>query len=115
LQIDTFDAETALAAARALERVLAARTHRRKVLGQEVLMPGQLGQALHLPVLLRRLESKQSRQRGRGLEGFIALWATLSEPTRRKVLDELGWYDPEALDWEDKRSNRRPPGREDDY
>lgn len=108
LQNELFDTETALVAARALDRILASRMHRRKVLGQEVLVPGQLGQALHLPLLLRRLQSKQQRQREQGLEDFLALWDTLSEPTRRKVLEAMGWYDPKELDWEDKRSNRRP-------
>ncbi len=103
-----FDTETALEAARALERILASRMHRRKVLGQEVLVPGQLGQALRLPLLVRRLQSKQQRQREKGLEDFLTLWETLSAPTRRKVLNAMGWYDPKDLDWEDKRSNRRP-------
>lgn len=110
MQTDIFDTKTALVAARALDRVLAGRTHRKKVLGREVLVPGQLGAALQLPTLLRRLQSKQTRQREQGLDDFIALWATLSERTRRKVLHELGWYDPKTLNWEDKRSNRRPAG-----
>ncbi|MBS3804987.1 MAG: hypothetical protein KGY54_10595 [Oleiphilaceae bacterium] len=110
MQTDTFDTQTALLAARTLDRVLASRTHRKKVLGREVLVAGQLGAALQLPTLLRRLQSKQARQREQGREDFIALWATLSETTRRKVLHELGWYDPKALDWEDKRSNRRVLG-----
>lgn len=102
--------ETALEAVLALERVLASRTHRKKIMGQEVLVPGQLGQALHLPLLSRRLQSKQKRQREQGLEDFLVLWDTLSNPTRRRVMDALGWYDPNSLDWEDKRSNRRPDG-----
>lgn len=105
---EEFDVGTALDAAIALHRVLAARTHRRKVMGQEVLVPGQLGEALHLPRIIRRLQGKQQRQRERGLEEFQELWPTLSPATREKVLDRIGWYDPKALDWEDKRSNRRP-------
>ncbi|TGN38174.1 hypothetical protein [Marinobacter confluentis] len=105
---EEFTVDTALEAATALHRVLAARTHRRKVMGQDVLVPGQLGEALHLPQIIRRLQAKQARQRDRGLEDFHELWPTLSPATRDKVLDAIGWYDPKSLDWEDKRSNRRP-------
>jgi hypothetical protein len=105
---EVFTVETALEAATALHHVLAARTHRRKVMGQEVLVPGQLGEALHLPQIIRRLQSRQNRQREQGLEDFQDLWQTLSPITRDKVLDTIGWYDPKSLDWEDKRSNRRP-------
>lgn len=108
LDPDTFTTETAQEAAVELQKVLAARTHRRKVMGQDVLVPGQLGEALHLPRTISRLNSKQQRLREQGLEDFRELWPTLSEFTRRKVLDRLGWYDPKALDWDDKRSNRRP-------
>jgi len=103
-----FNTETALAASEALSQVLAARTHRRKVLGQEVLVPGQLGDALNLPRIRRRLVSRQARLREQGVNDFEELWQTLSEPTRRRVIDAMGWYDPRELDWEDPRSNRRP-------
>lgn len=105
---ETFTVETALEAAIALHKVLAARTHRRKVMGQDVMVPGQLGEALQLPQIIRRLQGKQARQRDRGLEDFQDLWPTLSPSTRDKVLDQIGWYEPTSLDWEDKRSNRRP-------
>ena len=108
LEADNFTVESALEAALELQKVLAARTHRRKVIGQEVLVPGQLGEALHLPRTISRLSGKQQRLRDRGLEDFQELWPTLSEYTRQRVLDGLGWYDPKQLDWEDKRSNRRP-------
>ncbi|SDX58519.1 hypothetical protein [Marinobacter mobilis] len=109
-----FTIETALEAAISLTQVLAARRHRRKVMGQDVLVPGQLGEALHLPRIIRRLQSKQIRQRDLGLEDFQSLWPTLSASTRDKVRQNLGWYDPSKLDWDDKRSNRRPlPGAED--
>lgn len=109
-----FSTETALEAAISLGDVLSARRHRRKIMGQEVLVPGQLGEALHLPQIIRRLQSKQQRLREQGLADFQSLWPTLSDPTRDKVLHTLGWYDPKDLDWEDKRSNRRPlPGTED--
>src|SRR5690554_6736029 len=108
LDPDSFTIETALEPAPEPPQVLAARTRRRKVMGQEVLVPGQLGEALHLPRTISRLASKQLRQRERGLEDFQELWPTLSEFTRRKVTDRLGWYDPKDLDWDDKRSNRRP-------
>ncbi|WP_442915263.1 hypothetical protein [Marinobacter sp. SS21] len=103
-----FSIETALEAALALSKVLSARRHRRKVMGHEVLVPGQLGEALHLPQIIRRLQSKQQRVREQGLEAFLCLWPTLSNPTRDKVLTTLDWYNPKDLDWDDKRSNRRP-------
>lgn len=104
-----FTEETALQAAEALAEVLASRTHRKKILGQEVLVPGQLGQALRLPQLISRFRSRQQRQREQALAEFEALWETLSRRTRQRVADRLGWYDPRGLSWEDKRSNRRPP------
>lgn len=106
--MENFTVETALDAATELQKVLAARTHRRKIMGQEVEVPGQLGDALQLPGIVRRLSSKQQRQRDRGLEDFQALWPTLSAHTREQVLNSIGWYNPKELDWEDKRSNRRP-------
>lgn len=106
---DDFNEETALQAAETLAGVLAQRTHRRKVMGQEVLVPGQLGDALRLPQLINRLRSRQRRQRDRGVEDFETLWETLSQSTRDQVWRQLGWYDPRELGWEDKRSNRRPP------
>ncbi|MGM0570699.1 hypothetical protein [Marinobacter sp.] len=105
---DDFNEETALQAAEALAAVLARRTHRRKVMGQEVLVPGQLGDALRLPQLIARLRSRQRRQRDRAVQAFEILWDTLSPRTRDQVLRDLGWYDPRGLSWEDKRSNRRP-------
>lgn len=105
---DGFNEETALQAAQALTGVLASRTHRRKVMGQEVLVPGQLGEALKLPQLINRLQSRQQRQRNRAVEEFETLWETLSDATRDQVWRQLGWYDPRELSWEDKRSNRRP-------
>ncbi|MFW5823809.1 MAG: hypothetical protein ACOCVV_02455 [Marinobacter sp.] len=107
-----FNEETALQAAEALADVLARRTHRRKVMGQEVLVPGQLGDALRLPQLIARLRSRQRRPSERALEDFEALWETLSPHTCKQVLQHLGWYDPRELSWEDKRSNRRPPPQE---
>lgn len=108
LELETFTIETALEAATELRKVLAARTHRRKVMGQEVMVPGQLGEALQLPRIINRLQSKQMKQRELGLEDFQELWPTLSPQTRERVLGAIGWYDPKELDWDDKRSNRRP-------
>jgi len=108
LELETFTIETALDAATELRKVLAARTHRRKVMGQEVMVPGQLGEALQLPRIINRLQSKQMKQRELGLEDFQELWPTLAPQTRERVLGAIGWYDPKELDWDDKRSNRRP-------
>jgi hypothetical protein len=108
VQVDIFTEDTALNAVVELQRVLAARTHRRIVLGQEITVPGQLGAALNLPRTLSRLRSKQSRLREQGLEDFQQLWVTLSIQTREKVLRGIGWYKPQELSWDDKRSNRHP-------
>lgn len=108
MELETFNTDTALEAAAELRRVLAARTHRKKVMGQEVLVPGQLGEALQLPRIINRLQSKQQKMRDQGLDNFQELWPTLSVATREKVLNAIGWYDPKDLSWEDKRSNRRP-------
>lgn len=108
MQAYTFTEDIALKAAVELQRVLAARTHRRTVLGQEVTVPGQLGTALNLPRTVSRLQSKQARLRDQGLEDFQQLWVTLSLQTREKVLRAIGWYKPQDLSWDDKRSNRHP-------
>ncbi|MAR90124.1 MAG: hypothetical protein SV765_04680 [Pseudomonadota bacterium] len=105
-----FDEHSALAAARALQQVLQQRTHRRKFLGQEYIVPGKLGEALNLPQITSRLQSKVAQRRQQGLEAFAELWVTLSERTRSQVLTAINWYDPEDLSWDDKRSNRRPVG-----
>ena len=110
-----FDEETALAAALALQQVLEQRTHKRKYLGQIYTVPGKLGEALNLPTILSRLGSKVATRRQAGLEAFEELWVTLSAATQSKVLEAIDWYDPEQLNWDDKRSNRRPlPGRKND-
>lgn len=109
MQSDDFDQDSALQAAQALTRVLESRTHRRKIMGQVLLVPGQLGEALRLPTIIRRLESRMAPRRERGLDEFRQLWDTLSPGTRDEVLRLIGWYDPESLDWDDPRSNRRPP------
>jgi len=108
VQMDTFTEDTALDAAVELQRVLAARTHRRTVLGHEVTVPGQLGAALNLPRTVSRLQSRQARLREQGLDDFQQLWVTLSMQTREKVLRAIGWYKPQELSWDDKRSNRLP-------
>lgn len=105
---DDFDEESALAAALALHEVLAKRTHRRKYLGQVYVVPGKLGEALKLPAIISRLQSKVIRRRAQGLEDFTLLWETLSVPTREAVQEAINWYDPKSLSWDDKRSNRRP-------
>lgn len=105
---EEFNEETALAAAIALQKVLEERTHKRKYLGQIYTVPGKLGEALNLPKIISRLSSKVAIRRESGLEAFEELWFTLSLATQSKVLDAIDWYDPEALSWDDKRSNRKP-------
>ena len=103
-----FTEESALNAAETLQRVLASRTHKRKVLGEERIVPGQLGEALGLPDIIHRLQSRNGPVRNEAAERFEAIWDTLSERSRKRVREELGWYDPRELDWEDPRSNRLP-------
>ena len=108
IEAPEFDQESALAAALALEAVLQQRTHQRKHLGQIYTVPGSLGRALNLPKIISMLKSKVANRRERGVEQFDDLWFTLSLDTRNKVLEQLGWYDPKQLGWDDKRSNRKP-------
>jgi len=103
-----FDTTTAQLAAIELRKVLAARTHRKKIMGEIHVIPGTLGEAIRLPQIIHQLESRSTTQRNRGLENFRVLWQTLSEPTRREIEEFLGWYEPHELDWDDPRSNRRP-------
>lgn len=107
VDIDDFDEETALAAALALGEVLQQRTHKKKYLGQIYTVPGTLGEALNLPTIIARLKSKVAARRAVGVDEFVELWCTLSQPTQQKVLEALEWYDPKALSWDDVRSNRK--------
>ena len=107
MQSDDFTVNTALDAARVLEEVLAARIHRKKVLGHEIIIPGQLGKALKLPTMIAQLSGKIAKRREKGLLSFQELWDTLSHPTKEEVLNQIGWYDPKELKWDDKRSNKR--------
>jgi hypothetical protein len=110
---EEFDVKSALSAAVALKKVLVQRTYKKVVNGEERLFAGTLGEAVHVPEITARLESRSSKQRERGLEEFRALWDTLATRTRNSVLDAIGWYDPRELLWDDKRSNRRPGIAED--
>ncbi len=105
---EEFNLESARLAAGALEEVLAARTHQKKYLGKMYTVPGRLGEALKLPTIIAKLNSRVTSRQETGLEEFQFLWDTLSEPTRESVLELIGWYEPTDLDWEDKRSNRKP-------
>ena len=108
MQAEDFTEETALAAAQELRAVLAQRTHQKKVMGQIVTVSGQLGSALKLDQIINQLNGKTRTRKANGLVAFIELWETLSERTRNQVLKRVGWYNPEELDWDDKRSNRLP-------
>lgn len=108
MESEDFDVELALLTARSLQVVFARRTHRRKFMGQVYVVPGRLGEALRLPSIVERLQSKSTKRRQSGLADFQNLWATLSETTRQQALRDVGWYDPEELPWDDQRSNRRP-------
>ena len=108
-----FDIKTASVAAEALREILANRLRKKVILGEERLVAGTLGEVIKLPVIIGRLEHRSAKQRALGLEEFQVLWDTLSAATRRSVGDVIGWYEPKELDWEDKRSNRRPDLTED--
>lgn len=105
---DDFNLETAKQAADALEAVFAARTHKRKHLGQIITVPGKLGEAVKLPSIIAKLNSRVGKRQESGLEDFQFLWDTLSESTRQAVLEAIGWYQPDELEWDDKRSNMKP-------
>ncbi len=103
-----FDEASALEAALGLQKVLQMRTHKRKYLGQYYEVPGKLGEALRLPSILSKLGSKVVKRRQQGVEEFNDLWITLSKATQQRVLELMSWYDPKELEWDDKRSNRKP-------
>ena len=108
MEAENFNIVTALRAALALKVVLERRTHVRKYLDEEYIVPGSLGEAVKLPKIISMLRSKLLPRREKGVIAFSLLWATLSQPTRSAVLKDIGWYDPKSLDWDDPRSNRRP-------
>lgn len=108
MNAEDFNITTALAAAIALKTVLSRRTHRKKYLGEEVLLPSTLGEAVNLPKITAALQGRGINQRQKGLEDFQSLWPTMSEDTRNRVLSMIGWYEVEDLEWDDRRSNKRP-------
>lgn len=105
---EEFNLETARLAADALEEVFARRTHRKKYLGQIITVPGKLGEAVKLPTIKSKLNSRVGRRQESGLDDFRFLWDTLSAVTQETVLTAIGWYEPTRLEWDDKRSNRKP-------
>ena len=107
-QSEQFNVESALAAAQALDTTLAARKHVKRVQGELFVSPGTLGSAVGLPRIIALLKHRSLTKREDGLSAFTALWQTLSTNTKNKVLNQLGWYDPHELAWDDPRSNRFP-------
>ncbi len=106
---DDFNIETALLGVKALKEALESRVHKRKnYFGEEIHVPGTLGDAVQLPKITRLLNSRTQESREKGLVAFQELWQTLSPSTREAVEESIGWYEPSQLEWEDKRSNRRP-------
>ncbi len=108
MKSEDFETETALLAVTALKIALERRTHRRKYLGEVYQLPSTLGDVVNLPRITALLKSRSLSRREQGLEEFTYLWSTLSAATRELVLKEVGWYDHQDLDWDDKRSNRKP-------
>jgi hypothetical protein len=106
---DDFHIGNVLEAAIALDLILKKRVHPKKNwYGETILSPSKLGIDLGLPKILKRLNSKTISQKEKGLEDFQNIWMSLSAPTRTQVEESIGWYEPENLDWDDIRSNRRP-------
>lgn len=105
---DEFDESSALLVAESLRKVLKRRTHKKKYLGQLYELPGRLDEALNLPKIQAKLTSKVAKRRQQGAAELNELWITLSAATQAQVYEDLEWYDPKSLDWEDKRSNRQP-------
>lgn len=107
MKSEDFNQPVALKAATALDKVLRARRHKKVHLGEEVWVQGKLSDALGLPKIIRQLNSNVAQRREQGLIAFQELWPTLSETSRKKVEKDIGWYEVDELDWDDKRSNRR--------
>lgn len=108
LDIDALDIEALRELLVAVIAVLDSRMHKRKHLGEEILVKGSLSQALHLPDLQKRLNAVNEEKQNRAREDLASVWQSLSTATRQAVIEQLGWYDPHELDWDDPRSNRRP-------
>ena len=94
--------------AQVLEDVLSERTHKRVHLGEEIVVKGSLAKALKLPKLLKDLSSNKANIQEAAKDQFITLWTTLSQSTKDAVIRRVDWYDPQELDWDDPRSNRKP-------
>lgn len=102
------DIESVRKLADALIAVLDSRLHRRVHMGETIWVKGSLSQALQLPEIRRRLHLTSESRQQQAKESFNHVWHTLSDTTRDNVLKKLEWYEPEALPWDDPRSNRRP-------
>jgi len=92
----------------ALQDVLDARVHQRLILGEPVLVKGSLSKALGLPEIQKHLSGKIQKKQDLAKQRLMEIWPTLSETTKEQTLDILGWYEPDALSWDDPRSNRKP-------
>lgn len=108
MDITALDLDALRKLADAITEVLDSRLHRRVHMGEEILVKGSLSRALHLPELRKKLYSHQTSRQQVGKDELIQLWQTLSDNTRQSVLERLHWYEPEKLDWDDPRSNRKP-------
>ncbi len=108
IDIRAFNVEAVRQLAQALQQVLDSRTHKRIYLGDEIRVKGSLSKALKLPEIIRTLNSPHHERQIKAQDAIAELWATLSPSTQEHTLEKLNWYEPNALDWEDPRSNRRP-------
>ena len=108
MDIYSLNIETARTLVNALEDVLDSRTHKRDHLGEEIIVKGSLSKALKIPELKRTLSRSNDALQKQGLEQLSTLWTTLSDSTKQATLDKSGLYEPNELNWDDSRSNRRP-------
>lgn len=106
--ISDFSLEAQIELLDGIEQVLDNRMHKRKVMGEDVLVKGSLSKALRIPEIRRKLASRNSTRQHKGTLALAELWATLSPVTQQSVLALISWYDPSTLEWDDPRSNRRP-------
>lgn len=108
MDISSLDIESLRELAGAIHAVLDSRLHRRVHLGEEILVKGSLSRALHLPEIRKRLNAVNEARQQQAVNELTRLWQTLSETTRQTVIERLEWYEPDQLDWDDPRSNRKP-------
>ena len=108
MNFDKFTTEQRICCAQAIEAALNRRRHHHIIMGENVVVQGSLAKALKLPELIKKLRSPQAIKRDLAAEQLESIWQSLSQATQEHVKQELNWYDPKDLTWDDPRSNRNP-------